>query len=439
MTSDASGIEALCVDSTAPENVRQVDTSLHRREIWHVISRNSPVRGCVEAARQRRRLGQVGIPLCDELKSLVCVAVSSPSVVRYVILHARGHQTFDLDKVRGLLGVSVQRLPSPDLFHEFDLEYGTVHPMAFGSRSDVVQVVDDTVLQPFYPPHTLMTNAGDLRYGLEFRAELFQAMQNVRIGDVVGDINKHVPAVRTLGIVTGNSPESGMLLWERINARIRQDTRAHFKGDLDFPRIMMRSVPDLGASMELGLREPDVRASVMDAVKGLCQDGAEVIGIACNTTQYLADEASELCAGFGATFVSLGAETRAYLQQHEVDGIFLLGIEAVTDLTGVTAFAAALSGFQVTVPTPYQLEIITDLAYLVKTAVVTSAAINRFRDLMSTVPASETVLIALTEVSVLLSERTNLRRERRIIDTMDILADRMAATYLSDRVKAGAT
>ncbi|HZM57734.1 MAG TPA: aspartate/glutamate racemase family protein [Acidimicrobiales bacterium] len=229
-----------------------------------------------------------------------------------------------------------------------------------------------------------------------------------------------------------------MLLWERINHLIRTDPRVQFRGDAGFPRIIVDSVPDMGASMELPEREPDVRPIVLDAVHGLCKAGATAVGIACNTTQYFAREIGAMCSRFGARFVSLAEETAAYLERTQTNSFDLLGIKSVTDLDGWSDFGRALGGFDVHVPDPRQVEAITELAFRVKRELVTPATVNRLRDLINRSTETDTVVLALTELSILWSRQNGPPRSgKRFIDTLDILASSMAEIYLEERIATG--
>ena len=222
---------------------------LTEREVWHVLSRNPPVRGCAEASRQRRRLGNVGIPLCDELKSSVG-KVRYPQGVRYAVVHCRGHQYLDEQKLEQQLDGKFERLSVEELNERFGAAYGSVTPTMFVAHKEVTQIVDSTILKPFFPPYTMMTNLGHLEYAFEFYpSDVFACIPNVVIADVVSGSQKG-PVAHTIGILTGNAPESGILLWEKINQRIRESSDARFRGDISFPRVLIESVPEMGLSME---------------------------------------------------------------------------------------------------------------------------------------------------------------------------------------------
>lgn len=421
-----------------PERVRRSERFLRDHGVWHLMSVNPPVRSCGDAAQHRHRLGSVGIPLCDELKSLLYACDTDAGGRGYVLLHCRGHQHVDLEKVAAAVGSGVTAVLADELAHRFGLEYGMVAPFLLAGDPGVRHVVDDTVLARFFSPYTMMTNAGDLRHAVEFRPrELFEVVPDVIVRDIVVSADKRVPR-QTLGILTGNSPESGMLLWEKINERIRADSRVRARGDAGFPRLVVDSVPDMGASMELQDRAAEVRRIVLEAVEGLCAAGATVVGVACNTTQYFAEDIDALCRQHGARFVSVAEETAERLRRLSIDEVDLLGIGPVLDLDGWSDFGRALQGVRVRVPPPEQVEEITRLAFSVKRDVVSSSTLNHLRDLVKRATRSATVVVALTELSVLLSrQRGRQRSGKHFIDTLDVLADRMADLYLEERIAAG--
>ena len=405
--------------------------------IWHRTATNPPVRSCGEAADHRRRLGHVGIPLCDELKSLVCAYSNKAARRRYALLNCRGHQQLDFAKCAEVLGGPVERIHEDELRRVFGAQYGTVTPFAFAAEHDVRQLVDETVLKTFYSPYTMMTNAGDLEHSLEFRpADMVEALPEVVVCDIVLQEHNRVPR-EVLGIVTGNSPESGMLLWRRVNERIRNDDRVRTRGDADFPRLVIESVPGMGASMELAQREADVRPVVLEAVRRLCDTGVTVVALACNTTQYFASEIQTVCDGYGARFLSLAEETGEHLRRTGVVEVDFLAIEPVTD-DRWSDFRRALDGVEVHVPDCAHLRAVADLAFLVKQQVVSAGTVNRLRDLIQQATRTNTVVLALTELSIVLSaQKVRGRSGKHFVDTLDVLAASMAEVHIQERLATG--
>jgi aspartate/glutamate racemase len=188
--------------------------------------------------------------------------------------------------------------------------------------------------------------------------------------------------------------------------------------------------------MDLALRESEVRQIVLDGARSLCRRGATVVGIACNTSQYYADDVAEVCEGFGARFVKTADETARYLRNAGIDTFDFLGIGAVADFAKWSGYGKALAGFDVRIPSADILPEIDELAHLVKQQVVSNTTRNKYRDLIGKRTQTQVVVLALTELSVLASEERGKQRPgKRIVDTLEVLAERMADVYIQEYVK----
>lgn len=430
-----------------PYLVARIGDELAAAGIWHNITRNQRrVTSCREAASARRRLGMEGIPLWDELKTHLG-AYETLEGRRYVAVHCRAHQNRDDTKVAKVLDCSeVRRIDADELAAVFGVEYGRVNPFLLAKRSDVVQLFDEGVLSPYPAPHTMMTNAGDLSWGIEFRpAELINFLQNAKVCSLVADSACGSPAAPVLGILTGNGPESGMELWRRINAAVQSGGR-QFRGDINFPTVTVASIPGMGMSMELALREQEVHEVVLQGIDVLATAGATVIGVACNTTQYFSPYIRARCQERDITFVSLVDATRKQLRRKGAKSFDLIGIGPVVDLERWSDFRRLTDEFTVVVPPSRYVDEITTLAYNVKAKEqrLPGGLVAKLHHVLSKSTTTQTILIALTELSVTLSEnpklRTRLEAEGKvIIDSLTALAEEMADFYLGYRghVNAG--
>lgn len=411
----------------------------HEHQLWHQVSRNPPVRSCADAARRRMRLGHVGIPLCDELKSNFG-RYRRESSEHLVVAHCRGHQSLDFEKVERHLGSHFQRLDISDI-EKMGLTYGSVTPFVAPAGLSLTHLVDPTVIAPVVPPHTMMTNLGHLEYAVEFYpGEVFAAVPGVEIVDITLG-GKPLPSlVQNVGILTGNSPESGMLLWQIINRYIRSSAHLSFRGDISFPRVTIESVPEMGLSMELAERADQVRPVVLGAVARLCAHGADVVAVACNTTQYYSSEIAEVCNRAGTAFISLVDETASFLKSEGISRFDLFAIGDVADLSNWSDFRRVSDSFDIVVPSAASLTVITELAFSVKKEVVSGTTINKLRDLVNHTSTTDTIVIALTELSILFhSQRTRQRSTKRYVDTLDVLGKAVAGRFIDARVAAGLT
>ncbi len=438
-SSQSGGVKDVRGNSEPPVEVVRNLTFFEQNGLWHIVSKNPPARSCAEAARVRRRLGYIGIPLSDELKS-TAGAYDSPAGRRYAVVHCRGHQRLDSEKVRAILGSEFRRLGAPELESELGASYGTVTPFALAHRKDIRQVADETLFANFFSPYTMMTNLGHLQYAVEFPArDVFNTLPDVAVADVVLESDHRVPVEHTIGILTGNSPEAGILLWSTINNRIRAHEPRTFRGDTGFPRVIVDSVPGMGLSMEIVHREAHVRPIVIDGVRRLCESGANLIALACNTTQYFAPEIESICADYGARFVSIVDETARVLERKGIRRFDFLAISPVVDFQDWSDFSRIANRFEIHVPPRKDIQAIAELAFAVKKDVITSATINKLRDLINLATLTDTVVLALTELSILFaSQRDKSRSRKRFIDTLEVLADRIAEIYIAERLASGA-
>lgn len=417
-----------------PVITKKIITYLKTNELWFNITPNPEALSCADAANKRKRLGgEKGIPLCDELKSNIGYYFEKGKK-KHLLIHCRGNQKLDENKVNSLLGSDFTRLPNDDL-DKFNCEYGLVNPFFFASCfPEVEQVFDLSVLEDFFPPYTLMTNAGDKTWGIEFKPkELVNIIKIKRIADVITDdsiikIRKH-----RIGILTGNSPESGIYLWQKINEVIRTKLGDDFLGDLSFPSVLVESYPEMGLSMELDNRLSETWAIVEEGITSLCKNGATIIGIACNTTQYFSKDIKTICEKYGAEFFSMYDAVNTFLIKEKINHFDFLGIKYVTDFANWSDFKELRIHYNVEIPSVEILDNINDIAFEVKQKVVTPRGINKLREVIRNSAKTKNIIIALTEISILLStQKPRKEDDKRYIDTLSLLAEKMAERYLQD-------
>jgi hypothetical protein len=82
-------------------------------------------------------------------------------------------------------------------------------------------------------------------------------------------------------------------------------------------------------------------------------------------------------------------------------------------------------------PTERGKQLLDELAYQVKAEGASEAGLNRLRDILRNEVASDTVVLALTELSVLLSlQRKKGKSGRLLIDPLALYADALARRCL---------
>jgi len=405
---------------------------LKEQNIWCRISTNTTSKSCKDAVSKRNRLGKTGIPLNDELKSNFGF-VQHNGTRNYIMLHCRGNQRLDFNKVEKVIGGKFERIDEIELYQLFNLEYGKINPFIRLSDISFIQIFDETTLIKFTPPYTMTTNAGDFSWGLEFKPEeIISKLSNTQVADIIEESSKIDFKHFKIGILTGNSPESGIMLWNSVNEKIRKKLgKNHFLGDISFPPVYTVSFPEMGMSMELQERLEDTRNTVLKGIESLCDSGANLITIACNTTQFFIDEINQICKRFNAEFISIPETTYNYLKKNNIKSFDFLAIGCVADKSW-SAFSKIFDDFDVHIPNKTALDKINRTAFNVKQAVVDSEGINSLRDLIQNSTETDTVLLALTELSILLASQKKNRSGKSFEDTLSILADAVADIYVAE-------
>lgn len=425
-------------ETALPEAVADTAAFFAGREVWCLFGRNTKALSCRDAANKRYRLGKLGIPLEDELKSFLGRYDAGEGMWKHVALHCRGDQTLDLGAVRGALGggAHVERLLTTDSAEESADIYGLVNPfsLAHGFQgATVLQIFDRGVLDFRGLPNTMMTNAGDRTWSVEFRPrDLVNALGERAL---VADITD-APEVRRdgpigVGIITGNAPDSGIILWQYVNGRVREVMGAKFQGDLSYPPVSVRSVPGLGLSMELDKRTEQVWEQLEKAVRSLCDEGVRLLSLACHTNHYFTDRIRAITDECGAQFVSVAEAVGEWARHNRVPELTLVGINYVAELGEWSAYRHLTELTRVEPLSEKGLERIHELGYQVKREGATEAGRNKLRSILNDEARTSHVVIALTELSILLdSQRKPAKSTRIIVDALKIYGDEIADAYI---------
>jgi aspartate racemase len=472
-------VSALCV-SRLNESGRPWRESLNEG--------GEPAWGCMHAVRQRDRLGSGkngGIPLWAELKSIVGIARSSDgkTTVPYAA-HTRANTSIDERLLISVLGLDPEETSLQSILNE-DAEYresplaiairemrerwfGLVNPFTVDwvlselgeldlSLPDVVQIFDTSLLLPGGTPDTVMTNLGDRTRAMELSpAELIGAVRDLSCVTHLREValpcpiwlgqsgryrkdmymNWPPPVGPRIGILTGNGPESGVTLWQDILATVRGLYPQ--VPDVLMPDVFVQSVPGMGLSMDLEMREQDVREIVLGGIRDLLQRDCKLVTTACNTTIYFEPEIAALCAEFDARFVSIAeaavpAAARALATQPDGAGVGLIGIGPVIDLSGdFSGYRRYLEDSEILVATCAADE----FAFEIKNDPDGASRAKKFGRLVNSLPSDTgVVILALTEASIVfrrnivpqLSKRDD---QRLYVDALAELGTYVAYVYL---------
>ncbi|HEX9940685.1 MAG TPA: aspartate/glutamate racemase family protein [Thermoanaerobaculia bacterium] len=449
---EASGPEALLRpgEGSVPRTVLQTIGFLAERGVWWQLSRNYEAFSCRDAARKRWRLGHEGIELWNELKSYFGRFRNASGREQYFMAHCRADRMLNLER----LGEALKAQGEPERLGDEEvqrlgLRYGLVNPFETWKQSvyemdgplltaPVLQVFDRELTRRLGVPGTVMTNAGDLTWAVEFDVvELVEKIDNAVVADIAdpdpeneGELwgTREQPSI---GILTGNSPESGMHLWNELNRRVREILGSLSCGDVSMPPATVFSLPALGLTMELDRREEEIWPHLCKAVVDACRSGVQVLAIACHTTHYFTPKVRKICDEYGTEFLSMAEVLATWLRHEGIQEIALVGIRHVSELGPWSAYREPLQGIRVEQPTERAKQLLDELAYQVKAEGPSEAGLNRLRDILRREVASDTVVLALTELSILLSlQRKKGRSGRLLIDPLALYAEALAAKYL---------
>jgi len=428
-------------EDSLPENVKTVIEFCVKNEIGFVLSRNSKAFSCRDARSKRNRLGHIGIPLHDELKSILFKGIDILSKQeKFLMVHCRGHLDIDVNKLveKCCLTGRPEIVDEEEMNVRFGMVHGIVNPFLVQGKygEKVIHVVDMSVLTPITEfPGTMLTNAGDHTWGIEFDPSCLPkalAYNPDSLTDVSIPASKPENAERdvytkprSIGIITGNGPDSGMSLWKKINNHFTQMFSDNFSGDFSLPIILTFSLPSMGMSMELEKRNSATWSVISDAVTKLKMLDVELLVLACHTTHYYTEKIRELFEDDNHEFVSMAEETVKYIERHNINDVAILGINYVADLQGYSAYKA-LSNINVEKLSLETLEKFHDLGYEIKKMKNSQAAFQKFVSLLKKEVVSENVIIALTELSLIYESQKKKGNEKKIIDPLDIYAKAIA-------------
>ena len=174
-----------------PNNVAKTLEFFKKNSIQYQLSRNVEASNCRDAANKRTRRGQIGIPLADELKTYFGEYQNEADSKSLVVINLPGDCRIDFAKIRDLLGTrEMITLATPSVMRLFGIEFGEVNPFLIhevyhdkrinGRFLDLVMLFDKSLVSR---QSTMLTNAGDLTWGIEFRcADVIKGFDHV-VGD----------------------------------------------------------------------------------------------------------------------------------------------------------------------------------------------------------------------------------------------------------------
>lgn len=417
-------------ESAVPKTVAQVTDYLRDHNLWYLLSRNPRVTSCRDAAANRLRLGKKGIPLHSELKSFLGEYEDRNGDKQYAAIHSRGTDELDLEKIVRVLDISshFQRLNGDDI-------YGLVNPFLLSEgvrEKPVLQVFDQSLLLDQSLPGTMMTNAGDYTWSVEFYVkELLMALgEGAKVADVI-DGSPQLSTSSKIGILTGNPPESGSLFMKYLIDEFQKSYEDLFQGDVSTPFMNLHSSPALGLTMELHFRKEKVWDLLEKDIVNLVSSGATILCVPCNTTPYFDERFAALAQTHGVEYVSMPKVVVDNLRERKVQEVCLLGLGYANDLRGYSPYRKLADFLSVEKLSPKTLEMVADLTYSIKQEGPQNHHITRLESLLSKHVKSNVVILGLTEFSMVRDiQRKDRRSPTEVIDPMLLYAQAVAKVYI---------
>ena len=193
----------------------------------------------------------------------------------------------------------------------------------------------------------------------------------------------------------------------------------------------------MGLSMELEPREEETWKHLSRGVRILCEQGAGHIALACHTTHYFTEPIRRICHAYGARFVSMTETVVDYVTRHGITEASILGIPYVADLGRWSAYRD-LSAISIRPLGGKARNALLEFGYFIKSMGNDANKLNKGLNLLNNIlKASECaphVIIALTEISVLLEKFPKKQHkigEYHIIDPLRLYGERLADIHVA--------
>jgi aspartate/glutamate racemase len=433
-----------------PQNVEKIIEFCVNRSVGFILSRNIKSYSCRDARSNRVRLGHAGIPLYDEFKSIVFEGIDRNRKKVIIAAHCRGHMSINLQIIKELCDLLEipTVLPQEILEMKYGMVLGTVNPILIelNSNNRIINVFDNGLQKSMTVcPGTMMTNAGELTWGIEFDPEkLIKAISNKKVASIAFPDKElkpyEIPSCinpKSIGIITGNGAESGITLWRRINKYFVENLGEHFLGDISLPKVIVVSLPAMGLSMELDKRTNATWETISEAVNRLIDQDVDILTLACNTTDFFSHQIRSLFEKNGKQYISISEVTIDYLKENHINDVAILGIDYVASLGRYSAYTSMLNLKVEKVPES-TMQKFHELGYGIKKMNNKHRSFQQFVNLMQKEISAKNVVIALTELSILCEElRKKHCNGKVIIDTLDIYAEIIANRSLGLIIEEG--
>jgi aspartate racemase len=429
-------------ESEIPDSVMSIVKFFCNNNIGIILSRNVKVLSCKDARSNRVRLGHKGIPLFDELKSIVFRGFDKDGKEIIVAAHCRGHMNIITERLINLCSLCKEPeiLPEEELKSRFGMQFGTVNPILLdlNSNGKIINIFDNSLSRPIAKcPGTMMTNAGHHTWGIEIDPSLL--IPKIRNGYIydVAEADKELeyyelPQLanpKSIGIITGNGPDSGIALWNRINSYFSEMLGEHFLGDISLPKVSIISLPAMGLSMELDKRDSATWETLVEAIDKMFCNDVDLLALACHTTHYYTNKIRTLFEKNGKRFISMPQTTINYIKNEKLTDLAIIGISYVANLQEYSAYSE-LKKFDIEIPSDEVLSKFHEIGYDIKKMKNLYPVFQKFTSLLRSDIKAKNIIIALTELSILVESQKKRYEHKNIIDSLDIYGRELARLSL---------
>lgn len=226
----------------------------------------------------------------------------------------------------------------------------------------------------------------------------------------------------TIGIIAGSGPEAGIDLWAKILKCNQAAIGPGFRGDLDAPRVVVVSEPELGLSMDLATNDAAVWAAMRRSLAALAPQ-VDAYAIACNTLNWYAPRIAEL--GLSADLVSFQSVLADWIARTGTTRLALLGAGPVTEMGEWSAYRGLPDLVEVELPADKSA--LHHLIEDVKRLGSSDASLRpRFAELVAGLDA-QVVLLACTELPLI----GDIETDKTLVDATELVAEALVARSLS--------
>lgn len=232
----------------------------------------------------------------------------------------------------------------------------------------------------------------------------------------------------TIGIITGSGPEAGMDLWSKVLVATQTQLGQAFRGDLDAPRVVILSEPELGLSMDLRRNEVATWEALERSVRQIAPQ-VDVFAIACNTLNWFAPRVERLLLSLpdAGVLLSFQAVLKTAIKASGASRVGLMAAGPVLALDEYSVYTSLCSDvqFEVSRQTTQLHALIEDVKRL---GHASDGLAQRFETMTQDL-ASSTVVLACTELPLIAVPVEG----KTFIDVTECVAETLAARAINAR------